>query len=981
MQKLEIDAKTWAELSQLLDAALDQPAAQRQQWIDRLGPEYAGLKPRLRDLLSRAGDAKDSDFLETLPKFDLDADERVLADAGAGGDRPGDTVGPYRLVRELGSGGMGAVWLAERCDGLINRPVALKLPHGAWKRAGLAARMAREREILATLTHPNIARLYDAGLTAEGQPFLAIEYVEGHHIDEYCRDRQFDLTSRLKLFVQVANVVAYAHAKLVVHRDLKPANILVTRDGQVRLLDFGIAKLLDDGQAKESRLTELSGRALTPEYASPEQILGEPLTIASDVYSLGVILYELLCGKRPYKLKRASRGALEDAIVQAEPGQPSDMAERQWRKVLRGDLDAIVLKALKKKPEDRYPTVHALVDDVERYLSARPVLAQPDRLWYRVRKFTARNSLAVGAAGAILTAILVGASVAAWQARVALAEKTRAEEVTAFIASVFREADPTQGKGKVLSAVELLRQAERRLQDRGYADPGMQAELLAIIGESLFGLQENADAARVIEQALRLQASAAVPNDRLNARLHLLLSQAHEYLGRNDLALGELQRAFGVLTASGQTATPLFVQAKLHQAAMGLAVADFDVAERAAREAVSAASAIVGPRSSEAATGLQLLSQTYTFAGQRELSVDTARQAYEIMLERHHRDASHPKVMDSAMYYGRALQFVGDFDGAYGHIRNATTGAATVFGSDSRMVGELLSACVPLEIERGDLRVAVASARRSIAIYVQQQEPRTPDHSARVRLLGHALLASRAPGEAAERLDEALHLSVAAKVPSSEFHSRAHLGLALAYLGRFDEADSYLRHTIDKAGAPHRRAQHLAMRNLGTSLRLRGRYADSLKWFEQATVAAAVHHNHRGDLAHGLLETGLARLELADFDTAQQLFTRAEALFNDVHEQRLTPARADLLVGMARVHLQRGDYANALKSLQSAEHFWRDFDPDSRWAGEVALWLGRGSLAMGRTVEAREALSRAERLLSRSSIPSDVRLLQLARRR
>ena len=203
MRKLEIDARTWAELNQLLDAALDQPASQREQWIERLAPQYAGLKPRLRDLLSRAGHTEDSGFLNTLPKFDLDSRD-VRGTAGAGADRPGDTVGPYRLVRELGSGGMGAVWLAERTDGLINRPVALKLPHGAWKRAGLAERMAREREILATLAHPNIARLYDAGLTADGQPYLAIEYVEGRPIDVYCREQQLDLKSRLQLFTQVA---------------------------------------------------------------------------------------------------------------------------------------------------------------------------------------------------------------------------------------------------------------------------------------------------------------------------------------------------------------------------------------------------------------------------------------------------------------------------------------------------------------------------------------------------------------------------------------------------------------------------------------------------------------------------------------------------------------------------------------------------------------------------------------------------------
>jgi serine/threonine-protein kinase len=259
-------------------------------------------------------------------------------------------VGLYQLVRELGQGGMGAVWLAERADGLVKRAVALKLPHGAWRRAGLAGRMARERDILATLEHPHIARLYDAGLTTAEQPFLALEYVEGVPIDQYCAATDsrpaLGLRAKLRLFLQVAQAVAYAHGKLVLHRDLKPANILVTRDGYVRLLDFGIAKLLADGEVKETRLTQFAGRALTLDYASPEQIRAEALAVTSDVYSLGVVLYELLTGSRPYKLKRDSRGALEDAILEAEPPRPSNAAPPENGASLRGALDTILLKAL-----------------------------------------------------------------------------------------------------------------------------------------------------------------------------------------------------------------------------------------------------------------------------------------------------------------------------------------------------------------------------------------------------------------------------------------------------------------------------------------------------------------------------------------------------------------------------------------------------------------------------------------------------------
>jgi serine/threonine-protein kinase len=318
---------------------------------------------------------------------------------------------------------MGVVWLAERTDGLINRPVALKLPHGAWKRAGLAERMAGEREILASLAHPNIAHLYDAGITGDGQPYLAIEYVEGLRIDVYCRERNLDVRSRLRLFLQVANAVAHAHGKLVVHRDLKPANILINAEGQVRLLDFGIAKLLEDGQTRETRFTEASGRALTPDYASPEQILGEPLTISTDIYSLGVVLYELLSGSRPYKLQRDSRGALEDAILQAEPPPPSSVADQSSRKFLRGDLDTCRPQGAQEEPAERYATVHALLDDINRVFAGRPVQAQPDSRWYRVKRFAGRNKLAIAASSMILLTVLVGAGVAAWQARVAVTEQ------------------------------------------------------------------------------------------------------------------------------------------------------------------------------------------------------------------------------------------------------------------------------------------------------------------------------------------------------------------------------------------------------------------------------------------------------------------------------------------------------------------------------------------------------------------------------
>ena len=974
MHKLDIDARHWAELNRLLGEALDQPAAQRAHWIETLAPGFDALKPSLRDLLSRAAEVETSDFLKALPKVDVvDADEPT---ADARTEQPGDLVGPYRLVRELGGGGMGTVWLAQRPDGLINRPVALKLPHGAWRRTGLAERMAREREILATLNHPNIARLYDAGLSAAGQPYLALEYVAGRPIDAYCRDQQLGPKACLELFAQVANAVAYAHGKLVIHRDLKPANILVTTEGQVRLLDFGIAKLLDEGYAWTTRLTELSGRALTPDYASPEQILGEPLTIASDVYSLGVILYELLSGTRPYKLKRDSRGALEDAIVQAEPARPSAVADPRWSRALRGDLDTIVTKALKKNPQERYATVHALLEDIERYLTSRPVLAQPDSARYRLAKFIVRNKLAVATTVAISVALIGGSSLVWWQAGVATAERKRAEDVKEFIASVFREADPTRGAGEVLSAAELLGQAENRLKSPG-GDPGLTLELLTIISESLFGLQQNAEAARVATEALQLQSTSGVRDVLLKARLHLVLSQAYEYLGRNDDAYVELQRAYTELARSEQANDPLSVQIKLHEAALGLAMSDYAVAERAANEAISAASVIAGARSAEVATATQLLSQAYIFTKRGALAAERAKQAFDLMLQLHAGDLTHPKVMDSAMYYSQALAFVGDFDEAAKVIHAATENAIRVFGSDNRMVGELYSRAVPPDLERGALKAAVENARASIAIYLREAQPGTDRHAYLARLLGHSLLATRAGMQAVTALEEAVRLSASTDPGSATLHARASLGMALGFVGRTAEGEKELQTTLAES-EPASRQHHQALRHLGTMARLQGRSADAVRWLDQAIAEAGIERLHRNDLAAGLVEMGLAQLALGNTAAAQDFFARAETLFDEFQSEHTTPARADLQVGMARVQMQRGNHAEALQLLEKVDAFWREFDAQNRGAGATALWLGRCYLALGRSTEARAAFGRADKILARSPIPADIELAKLA---
>ena len=503
----------WPAISRLLDDALDQPEPQRQAWIDGLQGESAAVKDSLRRLLAAPAEVETGAMRLTLPRlgvagpgpgpgpgsgFGSGLGEKLtegLADSAE--VALGETVGPWRLLAPLGEGGMASVWLAERADGSLRRQVALKLPRLSWAR-GLAERLAREREILATLEHPRIARLYDAGVDALGRPWLALERVQGRAIDEHARDKGLTVRQRVELLLQVCEAVAYAHSRLVVHRDLKPSNILVTDDGQVKLLDFGIAKLTESGGG-ESALTVLAGAALTPEYASPEQVRGEALGTASDVYSLGVVAYELLSGSKPYLLKRGSAAELKEAIAEVDIPPASRRAPTPAvRLALRGDLDAILNRALKGLAAERYPTVDALAQDLSRHLQHLPVSARPDGLAYRGARWVRRHRLPTGIAlgvgialigGAYAQALVAlalgaGAALALWQRNEALrqrdvateerrradraAEQTRQEAERAF--SALEQADAVNdfmttllgevGTDEPLTAPQLVARAE-----------------------------------------------------------------------------------------------------------------------------------------------------------------------------------------------------------------------------------------------------------------------------------------------------------------------------------------------------------------------------------------------------------------------------------------------------------------------------------------------------------------------------------------
>jgi serine/threonine-protein kinase len=521
-----LDPEQWKQVFELLDVALDLPPAEREAWLEKLHERHAALRPALREMLSRSRGRETHDFLARLPEFTISraADGEVATSVGNAA--PGMIVGPYRLLRELGRGGMGSVWLAERVDGAFKRSVALKLPHVGWTDA-LAERLKREREILAGLDHPNIARLYDAGVDEQGRPFLAMEHIEGQPLDSYRAECNPSVRECLYLILQVARAVAYAHSRLIVHRDLKPGNIMVSTDGAVHLLDFGVAKLLAGDVAGETHLTQLAGRMLTPDYASPEQIKGEPISAASDVYSLAVVAYELLVGARPYRLKRNTASELERAITEVDVPAASGAATDTARKhELRGDLDAILNKALKKNPAERYATAEAFANDLERYFARQPVLARPDSSGYRLRKFVARNRVGLGVAAIVAIALIGATLVSLWQAHVADEQRNRAltllarsEAVSDFVNVMLTEvATPDQP----ITIDELLKRSESLVSQGVTENPEHQAVILQALASYYESSSSAAKAEQILDRALALTESS---ND-VGLRTKLLCQRA-----------------------------------------------------------------------------------------------------------------------------------------------------------------------------------------------------------------------------------------------------------------------------------------------------------------------------------------------------------------------------------------------------------------------------------------------------------------------
>ena len=880
----------WADLEPILDDAVFLPP---EEAAARLREACAGDAALLDWALKVLAGARDDGFPVALSG---DLVVRAMAHAETTDPAAGARYGPWRIVREVGRGGMGAVFLAERDDGQFQQQAALKLVPLVRGGEEARRRFVVERQILARLDHPNIARLIDGGITAQGQPWFAMEYVPGEPLDDYCDRRTLSVEARLTLFLAVCDAVQSAHQRLVIHRDLKPSNILVTADGQVKLLDFGIAKLVeDDGET----MTHTGVRAFTPEYAAPEQWTGAPVTTATDTWALGVILHELLAGARPFVL----RGRPESewaSLVLREPVRPlatrvedaaaarRGITATRLRVRLREDLDTIVRTALHPEAERRYRTVDQLAADIRRHLDGLPISARPDTWRYRTRKFVARHRAAVAAATIAVLGLVGGSAGIAWQARVAAREAEHALAARRFLAEMFAESDPYHARGDSLTAGDMLNRAAGRIDATFARQPEVRFDLLTALGEIYRNLGRHGAADTLLRRALPLADSLTAEREEARGRVRYLLATVLHAAGRVPEA-ETLAREATRIWRRADVADSVLAVAVGGEAVVARSLSRFDEADARFQEALTLAER--GNAPPEVRSGLwNDLGLMRIDLGQYRTAVEALRRAQFLGRDR---PVDDPGRVTSLANLGIALDGIGRKDTALviadevlrlmrraypeGHLRVASAintiafirmdqgafaEADTLFREGAHLLVRLLGPGTLQELimRNNAARATLLSGRVREAelllrtIWRDALRVLGPRHgyvSQPVHWLGRLyLLEGRLP-EADRMLDSALALATPALPPDHERFTDLAAARGILRLARGDSAtaDSLLRWSImrrDSASGP-------------------GSEEAIEPTFVRATIAGAKGDWRRADSLHAIVRTSVERFPWAQW--------------------------------------------------------------------------------------------------------------------
>lgn len=912
-----MDTADRKEADALLTRALELPVESRARFLD----DACGDRPALRATLDRLLRAAETD--EPLLTVSGAAAHAVAALTGpeAPLPQPGERVGAYRVVGHLGRGGMATVYLAERADGEFEQTVALKLLDATRYSGDAAARFAQERQILARLEHPHIARLIDGGTTAAGQPYVVMEYVDGRPIDRYCDEERLTVAERIALFERVARAVQYAHGRLIVHRDIKPSNILVDQHGHPKLLDFGIAKLLDAGMPHTAPATRDAFHPMTPEYASPEQWRGEPLTTGSDVYQLGFLLYRLLTGQTPYTVDSRDIVRIAQVVCTEDPRPPSravadrgdgadaaDAAEHisaarstttdRLRRQLTGDLDNILLTALARDADRRYPSVTHLRDDLQRYLDGLPVTARQPTLRYRAGKFVRRNRLAVAGAALIVLAILAGVTSTVWQARSAAREAARAEAAFRFLVSLFENADPDVARGEAITARELLDRGKAQLDAEQAIAPDMRAEILAVIGGLYTEVGLFDEALPLLEEA-QTEFARYTGDRRALAENTGRLAKVLKEQGRYEEAAAAAQHAVALHRANPDT-TPDELSTSLgNLASIRSLQGNFEDAEALYRQVLE---------SDRAHGDTALLAahlSDFSASRYRAGDYDTARQAGEEALALHRAlyGPDHTLIATSLLNLGTVYGDQGEYATAEPLLEEAIEMRRRLLGDEHPHVALAYANLGNLQRAAGRLDAAEAAHEKALAIRQATLGEAHPDVVNSMNSLGVVLYFNARYAEAADLFEQVVPAWQEAYGPRhpNVFSALNNLGAARREAGDFEGAEGVLRRTLELRreafGESHRQVAQ-SLNNLALLLAERGASAEAEALMREAI---AMWRETMGE-AHPDVADGLATLGSFLLDRAR--CEEAEAALREAIAIRETTMDADApLLATSRLYL------------------------------------------------------------------------------
>ncbi|HEX5042515.1 MAG TPA: serine/threonine-protein kinase [Candidatus Polarisedimenticolaceae bacterium] len=716
----------------LLAAALDLPESERAAFLLKSCGGDLALLQAVTGLLRDA--ERVDDFLRPGEVLEGPLWERASAELEGPRVVQGAVFGSWEVVKPLGSGGMAEVFLARRITGEFEQLAALKLIKRGVDTDEIVHRFRQERQILASLDHPNIARLLDGGVTPDGRPYFVMEWVDGQPIDERCNRDRASLHLRLRRFLHVCRAVEHAHRKLVVHRDLKPSNVLIDASGRVKLLDFGIAKLLDPTGSAAAPATRTAMRVMTPEYASPEQVRGEPATTAGDVYQLGLLLYELLTGHRAHALRDGSFTEIERVVCEQMPPRPSTavgriegrsgtfVAPRHLKHRLRGDLDNIVLKALRKEPDARYPTATALADDLERSLSGRPVAARAPTLAYRSGRFLRRHTVGVAAAALIVLALLAGLGTTLWQARIARREAATARSVSDFLIETFQVADPSEARGSSVTARELLDSASARLEGLD-PQPDVQATMQDVIGRVYTSLGLYEPARSLLSKSLETRRTLASGPDLQVAdtldHLGVVLKEQGAYApAAEQLRAGLTMRRQLLGNDHEEVAESL-----RHLAQLAQIQEELKEAQALAEQALAIQRSLHGERDPAVALALKDLALIRLQAGETDAAAEDLEAALRI--QRSALAPDHPALADTLNALGMTEQNrnrPGQAEAAY---REAVAIRTRVLGARHAHTATARNNLAALLYQKRDFAAAAPIFRENLE---QQRETLGPDH-------------------------------------------------------------------------------------------------------------------------------------------------------------------------------------------------------------------------------------------------------------